>query len=149
MTGVQTCALPIFQAKLPDAKVVVRANGMMPKQPGSTLAVRENIIKEHRAAIVKLMELHIRATKLLLEDPKAAAPHVTKFIAKGLVDDKTILKAISSPSSNFVANPRDIIESTKYMSEFQYQYKIQAKKVNTDALFDTSIYDAAVSGMSK
>ena len=147
--GILEPILTIVASKLPDAKVIVRANGMMPKQPGSTLAVRENIIKEHRAAIVKLMELHIKATKLLLEDPNAAAPHVTKFIAKGLVDDKTILKAISSPSSNFVANPRDIIESTKYMSAFQYQYKIQSRKVNTDALFDTSIYDAAMSGMSK
>lgn len=147
--GILEPILTIVQTKLSDAKIVVRASGMMPKQPGSTLAVRENILKEHRAAIVKLMELHIKATKLLLEDPKAAAPYVTKFIAKGLVDDATILKAISSPSSNFVANPRDIIESTKYMSAFQYQYKIQSKKINTDALFDTSIYDAAISTMSK
>jgi NitT/TauT family transport system substrate-binding protein len=147
--GILEPILTIVETKLPDAKVVVRANGMMPKQPGSTLAVRENIIAQHRDAIVKLMELHIRATKLLLEEPDKAAPHVTKFIAEGLVDDATILKAISSPSSNFVANPRDIIQSTKYMSAFQVQYKIQSKKVNTDALFDTSIYDAAIAGMSK
>lgn len=147
--GILEPILTIVETKLPDAKIVVRANGMMPKQPGSTLAVRENVLKQHRGAIVKLMELHIKATKLLLDDPKAAAPHVTKFIAKGLVDEATILKAISSPSSNFVANPRDIIESTKYMSAFQLQYKIQARKVNTDALFDTSVYDAAVAGMSK
>jgi NitT/TauT family transport system substrate-binding protein len=147
--GILEPILTIVETKLPDAKVVVRANGMMPKQPGSTLAVRENVLAANRDAIIKLMELHIRATKLLLEDPKAAAPHVTKFIAQGLVDEGTILKAISSRSSNFVANPRDIIESTQYMSAFQHQYKIQAKKVNTDALFDTSIYDAAIARMSK
>ncbi|MDH3288369.1 MAG: ABC transporter substrate-binding protein [Betaproteobacteria bacterium] len=147
--GILEPILTIVASKLPDAKVVVRANGMMPRQPGSTLAARENIIEQHRAAIVKLVELHTRATKLLLEQPEKAAPHVTKFIAKGLVDEATILKAISSPSSNFRANPRDIIESTKYMSSFQYQYKIQSKKVNTDNLFDTTVYDAAIAGMSK
>ncbi len=142
--GILEPILTIVESKLPDAKVVVRANGMMPNQPGSTLAVREGVLAEHRDAIVKLMELHIRATKLLLEDPAKAAPHVLEFVAKGLVEEDVIQKAISSPSANFRANPRDIIESTTYMSQFQEEYQIQDKKVTTTDLFDTSVYDEAV-----
>ena len=142
--GILEPILTIVASKLPDAKVVVRADGMMPDQPGSTLAVREPVIEKNRDAIVKLMELHIRATKLLLENPEEAAPHVRDFVAKGLVDEAVILKAISSPSANFKSNPHDIVESTKYMSSFQQQYKIQKKKVTTKDLFDTSIHDEAV-----
>jgi len=145
--GILEPILTIVESKLSDAKVVVRADGMMPGQPGSTIAVRENVLAEHRDAIVKLMELHIKATNLLLKNPEQAAPHVKDFVAKGLVDEATILKAVSSPSSNFKANPRDIVESTRYMSTFQQEYKIQKKKVTTKDLFDTSIYDDAMANM--
>ena len=145
--GILEPILTIVESKLPDAKVVVRADGMMPGQPGSTIAVRETALQEHRDAIVKLMELHIKATKLLLDNPQQAAPYVRDFVAKGLVDEATILKAISSPSSNFKADPREIVEPTQYMSAFQQKYKIQKKKVTTKDLFDTSIYDDAMANL--
>lgn len=145
--GILEPVLSIVESKLPDAKVVVRADGMMPGQPGSTLAVRENVLAEHRDAIVKLMELHIRATKLLREQPELAAPHVTEFVAKGLVEEEIILKALSSPSANFTANPRDIVESTEYMSQFQAEQQIQKGKVATEEMFDLSVYDEAISKM--
>ncbi|NIO08842.1 MAG: ABC transporter substrate-binding protein, partial [Deltaproteobacteria bacterium] len=142
--GILEPILSIVESKLPDAKVVVRADGMMPGQPGSTLAVRESTIAKHHDAIIKLMELHIRATRLLLNDPKTAAPYVKDFVAKGLVDDGVILKAISSPSANFRSDPQDIVKSTEYMSSFQEKYKIQKKKVTTKDLFDTSIHREAM-----
>jgi NitT/TauT family transport system substrate-binding protein len=55
--GILEPILTIVESKLADAKVVVRANEMMPGQPGSTIAARENIIAEHRDALVKYMEL--------------------------------------------------------------------------------------------
>jgi NitT/TauT family transport system substrate-binding protein len=145
--GILEPILSIVESKLSDAKVIVRADGMMPGQPGSTIAVRENVLQEHRDAIVKLMELHIKATNLLLKNPQQAAPYVRDFVAKGLVDEATILKAISSPSANFKADPREIVEPTQYMSTFQQEYKIQKKKVPTKDLFDTSIYDDAMANL--
>jgi len=141
--GILEPILSIVESKLSDAKVVARAKDMMPGQPGSTLAVRETAIAQHREAIVKLMELHIRATKLLKEHPEQAAPHVASFVGKGLVEEDVILKALSSPSSNFRDNPADIIESTRYMQDFQQAHQIHAKKVTTEELFDVSIYKDA------
>ena len=145
--GILEPILTIVESKLPDAKVVARAKDMMPGQPGSTLAVREGVLKEHREAMIKLMELHIRATKLLIEEPEKAAPFVQEFVAKGLIDEATILKSISSPSANFLANPHEIIEPTKYMSAFQQEMGAQKGKVASDDLFDTSIYDEAIKRM--
>lgn len=141
--GILEPILTIVESKLQDAKVVVRADEMMPGQPGSTIAARENVIANHRNTLVKYMELHIKATKLLIEEPEKAAPFVAEFVSKGLIDVKTIQKSLQSPSSNFKADPSEIIEQTAYMAEFQKSEKIKTK-VSTDGLFDLTIYrDAA------
>ena len=143
--GILEPILTIVESKLPDAKVVVRAEEMMPGQPGSTIAAREKTIAKHREALVKYMELHIKATNLLINNPQKAAPFVTEFISKGLVDVDTILKSLQSPSSNFRSDPAGILEQTDYMAAFQKSEKIKTK-VSTDGLFDLSIYrDAAKS----
>ncbi len=72
---------------------------------------------------------------------------MTEFVAKGLVEEEIILKALSSPSANFTANPRDIVESTEYMSEFQAEQQVQKGKVATEEMFDLSVYDEAISKM--
>jgi NitT/TauT family transport system substrate-binding protein len=146
--GILEPILTIVESKLADAKVVVRANEMMPGQPGSTIAARENIIAEHRDALVKYMELHIKATKLLIDEPEKAAPHVADFVSKGLVKVDTIQKSLESPSSNFRANPADILEQTAYMADFQKSEKIKSK-VSTDGLFDLTIYEDAAKNVGK
>lgn len=147
--GILEPVVSIVKSKMKDAKVVAFAKDMMPNQPGSTIAVREPIIKKHRDAIVKYIELHIKATELLLKDPKAAAPHVKNFVAKGLVAEEIIYSAITSPSANFRSNPADIVESSAYMQKFQKDFKIHNKKVTTEQLFDTSIYKEAAAKMGK
>jgi NitT/TauT family transport system substrate-binding protein len=141
--GILEPILTIVESKLEGSKVIARASDMMNGQPGSTIAARENVIAEQRAAIVKLVELHIRATKLLKDDPAAAAVHVKNFVAKGLIDVGTIQKSLESPSSNFAADPNSILKETEYMANFQKAEKINTK-VSTDGLFDLTIYrDAA------
>ena len=141
--GILEPILTIVKSKLKGSKVVAGPSDMMPGQPGSTIAAREHVIAKHRATLVKLIKLHIKATELLKNDPAKAAPHVKNFIAKGLIDVKTIQMSLESPSSNFKANPNEILKETKYMHDFQKSEKIKTK-VSVDGLFDLSIYrDAA------
>jgi len=141
--GILEPTLTIVEEKLKDSKIVVRANEMMKGQPGSTVAVREEVLAKQRAAIVKFVELHIKATKLLKEHPEQAAKHVNDFIAKGLLEESTVLKALKSPSSNFAADPNEILAQTEYMANFQKSEKLNTK-VSTEGLFDLSVYkDAA------
>jgi NitT/TauT family transport system substrate-binding protein len=146
--GILEPILTIVESKLDGAKVVARATEMMNGQPGSTIAARENVIAEHRDALVKLVELHIKATELLMKDPTTAAPHVQGFIAKGLIDVETIQKSLVSPSSNFAADPSKILEQTEYMAKFQQTEKINTK-VSTDGLFDLTIYQDAAKNLGK
>jgi NitT/TauT family transport system substrate-binding protein len=141
--GILEPILTIVESKLDDAKVVARAAEMMPNQPGSTIAVREKVLAEHRDAIVKFVELHVRATELLLNEPEKAAPFVNEFVSKGLVETDIILKALKSPSSNFRADPESILESTQYMHDFQKSKEIRTD-VAVDGLFDLSVYKDAI-----
>jgi NitT/TauT family transport system substrate-binding protein len=146
--GILEPILTIVESKLKGAKVVARATDMMNGQPGSTIAAREHVIAEHRDALVKLVELHIKATELLKNDPAAAAPHVKDFVAKGLIDVETIQKSLESPSSNFAADPNEILQQTEYMANFQKSEKINTK-VSTDGLFDLTIYRDAAKNLGK
>ncbi|MDD9878877.1 MAG: ABC transporter substrate-binding protein, partial [Magnetovibrio sp.] len=94
--GILEPILTIVEEKLKGAKVVARAAEMMPGQPGSTIAVRENVLAKHRDAMVKLMELHIKATEILKTHPEEVAKQVRNFVAKGLVKEDVILQALKS-----------------------------------------------------
>ncbi len=144
--GILEPILTIVEDKLADAKVVARAAEMMPGQPGSTIAVREEVLAEHRDAIVKYVELHIRATEFLQNEPEKAAPFVKDFIAKGLLEDEIVLKALKSPSSNFRSSPEEILDATQYMHDFQKSEQIKTN-VSVDGLFDLTVYRDAEAAM--
>ncbi len=124
-----------------SAKVIVRGGDMLPNQPGAVLAAREAVLKEHPQAMRKLLELHIRATQVLEEDPERAAPHVREFVGKRLVPLATVEAALKSPSSNYLSDPHEIIDATRVMRDFQTQNGTLRKSVDIEALFDTQLYD--------
>lgn len=146
--GILEPILTIVESKLKGSKVVASAKEMMPGHPGATIAVRESVLAKHRDAIVKLVELHIKATNLLKTNPEKAAPYVKNFVAKGLLSKSIVLKALKSPSSNFTASPEQIQPGTNYMHDFQQSHKIKTK-VSIDGLFDLSAFKEAKARLRK
>jgi NitT/TauT family transport system substrate-binding protein len=138
--------LTIVEQRVPDARVIVRGDEMLPNQPGAVVAVREELLETDRAAVLKLVELHLRATELIEQDPDLAAEHVHAFVGKGLVPVDLLQQAMRSPSSNFVADPNAIIEATRTMHDFQLEAGIIAQPVPLDELFDTSLFDEVKGG---
>ncbi|MEO1853767.1 ABC transporter substrate-binding protein [Chromohalobacter sp.] len=136
--------LSVVQQRDPDARVVARGNDMLPHQPGAVLAVREAVLEEHPEAIQALVAQHVRATEMLENDPAQAAPYVREFVGKRLIDEETVTAALSSPSSNYLADPHMIIDATRTMADFQRRIGTLKKPVDVDALFDTSVYDAVM-----
>lgn len=141
--------LTVVQQRDDSARVVVRGADMLSNQPGAVLAVRESTLAEHPEAIERLVALHIRAVEMLEDDPERAAPHVREFVGKRLIDLETVETALASPSSNYLADPHAVIEGTRAMAEFQSRIGTLKKEVDIDALFDTSVYDAAVQNVDK
>lgn len=138
--------LTLTQARLPDARIVAKAGTMFPKQPGAVLVVTEAAIARDRAAIAALVRLHIRATAFIKANPDRTAAHVTAAIGKGLVEPAVMRTALTSDASNFIDDPRAIVESTKRMQAFQQGLGQITDPVDVDALFDFSFYDAAKAG---
>jgi NitT/TauT family transport system substrate-binding protein len=136
--------LTIVQERDPTAQIVAPAAAMLPRQPGAVVAVREAAIAANRAAVAKLVELHVKATQFSKAEPEKTAQHVTAFVGKGLVDPSIIAKALRSPSTNLVADPHIIVESTRLLQDFQQSLGVQIKPVNLDELFDHSFYNAVV-----
>jgi len=133
----------IITDRLPDAKIVARGGEMLQNQPGAVVAVREGVIAEHPEAVAKLVELHVRATRLINDNPALAAKHIHAFLGQGLIPVETIEKALQSSISNFVADPAQIVPATKVMHDFSAEIGTLKKPVPLDELFDTSFYDKA------
>jgi NitT/TauT family transport system substrate-binding protein len=133
----------VITDRLPDAKIVAKGGEMLANQPGAVVAVREDVIAEHRDAAQKLVDLHVRATKLINDDPDRAARHIHAFLGQGLIAEETIQRAVRSAISNFVADPHQIRPATKVMHDFSAEIGTLKKPVPLDELFDTSFYDAA------
>lgn len=136
----------IIRERLDETYMIAQGGQMLPNQPGAVVAVREIVIAEKRDAVAKLVALHIRATKLINEDPKRAAKHVHAFLGQGLVPLETFEKALTSSISNFVDDPRAIIPATKVMHDFSAELGTLKKPVPLDQLFDSSFYEAATAG---
>ena len=134
--------LTVVQERVPDARILVRGDQMFPNLPGAVVAVSENALAHKRAAILRLLRLHIRATQLLREDPATAAGDVAPFIDPG-VSSATIERAVRSPISRFVSDPRPIIGATATMDEFAVKIGVAARSVAVEQLVDPSLYDEA------
>lgn len=136
--------LTTVQERDDSARVVARADQMLPGQPGAVMAARERALADHPEAMRALMALHLRATAMLLEDPARAAPHVREFVGKRLIGLDTVEAALRSPFSNYLADPHAILEATRTMHDFQADQGTLKKRVDLDTLFDTSLHDAVV-----
>ena len=135
--------LTIVQEREPDTRILTRADAMFPGQPGAVLAVRNELVEEHPEAVQRLVDLHVRATDFLQKNIAASAEHIVEFIGAGLVETSTIEQALRSPSTNYMADPREIIGPTQRMHDFQLETGSLAERVNLDELFVTGFYEQA------
>jgi NitT/TauT family transport system substrate-binding protein len=136
--------LTIVQERDPSTQILTRASQMFPGQPGAVLAVRSQLIEEQPEAVQRLVELHVRATEFLKTNISASAAHAVEFIGAGLVEPQIIERALQSPSTNYMADPRQIIEPTQRMHDFQLETGSLAAPVDLEVLFNTMFYENAV-----
>ncbi|NNM74321.1 ABC transporter substrate-binding protein [Enterovirga aerilata] len=136
-------ALTIVQGRNPNIKLVATGGQMFPSQPGTVVAVTPAFAKAHPEKVQGLVDALVKADKLLKERPDEAAPLVEAALGKGIVDLATIRKALTSPASRFVADPRAIVEATAKMQDFQVSIGTLDKAAPLDGLFDPSFYEKA------
>ena len=127
----------------PKLKTVISARDMFPNIPGVVFAVSRRMIAERRDDVQALVNLVIRATGLIKAKPEEAAPYVAKILGGGLVEPDVMRRAMISRAVEYVVDPRDIMQSTKAMLEYQASIGDFATAPPVEGLFDLSFYDAA------
>ncbi len=124
----------------PRIKIVALGGDMFPDQPGTVVAVAGAFAQKNPAAVQALVDAIVKATEIIQKEPKRAAPHIEAALGKGIVDTATIEKALASPASSFVADPRTIMEATAKMQTYQVSIGTLDKDVPLDGLFDPSYF---------
>ncbi|WP_375459121.1 ABC transporter substrate-binding protein [uncultured Enterovirga sp.] len=142
-------ALTIVQGRNPNIKLVATGGQMFPSQPGTVVAVTPAFLAAQPAAVQSLVDGLVRADALLKEKPAEAAPFVEAALGKGIVDAATITKALTSPASRFVADPRVIIEATAKMQAYQVSIGTLDKEAPLEGLFEPRFYEQAVRAAKK
>ena len=137
-------ALTLVSERDPTARVLVRGAAMFPGQPGAVLAVTSALIARDRAAVQRLVDLHVRATRLLHADPHRAASDLEKTMGKGLLTEATLFKAVTSPSMNPIADPRKIQAATVKLAAYQARLDRMAPVKDVAGMFDPSFYLRAI-----
>jgi NitT/TauT family transport system substrate-binding protein len=136
-------ALTIVQSRNPTIKLVATGGQMFPSQPGTVVAVTPAFLEKHPAAVQSLVDALVRADKLLKDKPADAATFVEAALGKGIVDAATIGKALTSPASRFIADPRAIVDATAKMQAYQVSIGTLDKEAPLEGLFEPRFYDKA------
>jgi NitT/TauT family transport system substrate-binding protein len=130
----------IVTTRDPRIKIVALGGEMFPNQPGTVVAVSGAYLTKNPQGVQAIVDSVVKAIDLIQKDPKRAAPHIEAALGKGIVDVSIILKALASPATKFVADPRVITQATQQMQTYQVSIGTLEKDVPLDGLFDPSFF---------
>ncbi len=142
-------ALTIVQNRDPKIKLVALGGEMFPEQPGTVVGVSGAFLSKNPEAVQKLVTALVRATDLLKADSARVAPHVEAALGKGITDLATIQKALASPASRFVADPRAIVDATQKMQAYQASIGTLDKEVPLEGLFEPRFFERAATAATR
>lgn len=123
---------------------LVYSEEILPGQPGAVLFVRQEVLDRYPEAVERLVELHIRATRLLREDLEEAARILSRRIGPDVLPEDLAREALTSPAVNYVANPRAVVEGTQVLMGFMVQIGRLKGVHGLDEVFDFRFYDRVV-----
>jgi NitT/TauT family transport system substrate-binding protein len=139
-------ALTIVRKQNPAIKLIATGAEMFPNFPGVVVAVLGSFADKNPKAVESLVRVVVKATALLHDDPKQAAPFVSAAFGKGLVPEDILLEAIKSPQTQFTSDPRRIVDSTAKLQDYQIKLGALDRPIPLDGLFAISVYDRALAG---
>jgi NitT/TauT family transport system substrate-binding protein len=137
-------AVAIVTGRNPAIRLVALGGEMFPSQPGTVLALTGAFLEKNAAASQGLVTAMVRAIALIQKEPDRVAPAIEAALGKGLVDTSTIRRALASPATKFVADPRAVVEPTAAMQRYQVKLGALDKEYPLDGLFDPRLYERAV-----
>jgi NitT/TauT family transport system substrate-binding protein len=144
--SVREPAVSIVQARNPGVRLLATGDEVFPGQPGTVVAVSGAFAVKNPDAIQAIVTGVVRAIALAQTSPDRVVPHVEAALGKGIVDAATIKRALASPATKFLADPRAIVEPARAMQAYQMKLGSLEKELPFEGLFDSRFYERAMQG---
>jgi len=122
------------------------AGEIMPGQPGAVLQPSQQLIDDNPDLVRELVDIHVRATGFIHENRTRAAEMASQVIGSDVLSAEVATKAINSPASNFISNPKRIVDKSLVYNDFHQQLGSVDTDLSEADVFDHSFYDEVSSG---
>jgi len=122
------------------------AGEIMPGQPGAVLQPSQSLVDDAPEFVQQLVDIHVRATEFIHENREQAAEMASAVVGSDILSPEVATKAINSPASNFISNPRRIVEKSLVYNGFHQQLGSVDADLSESDVFDHSFYEEASSG---
>lgn len=133
----------------PRIKRIVNSPDMFPNIPGVVVAASGELLKTRPEAAERFVALFQRATEIVRDDPKKAAPFVLAALGGDLVSEATIARALVSPAVSFVNDPSTIRKATEELLSYQVELGDFQKAPEIQGLFNQEVYERGIRLVAK
>ncbi len=116
------------------------ASEFMEGQPAAVVLMSD-AVRDHDVG-TEFLEQHVKATELINDRPDRAAADASAVIGERTLPVERARKALDSPLSNFVTDPREIENGTKIFAEYAAELGKTDAKLSTSDVFDYSLYES-------
>jgi NitT/TauT family transport system substrate-binding protein len=122
------------------------ASEIMPGQPGAVLQPSQALVDENPDLVRRLVEIHVRATEFIHENRDRAAEMASAVVGSDILPTGVATRAINSPASNFISDPRRIVEKSLIYNDVHQQLGSVDTDLSEGDVFDHSFYDEVGDG---
>ncbi len=123
---------------------LAKAEELLPSLPVIAAATSNTYMQKHPEIVTKMAALQVRASNFIRQNPAQAAKDFNAVTGKGLLDEKTLEKAIRNVANYFVSDPTIIIEATKAKHDIMFAVGSFDQRVDVESMFNTHFYDEAL-----
>jgi len=130
----------VLESKDAPFRRVARTGDFLSGAPGGIMFMHDRLWNDHPDVAKDVLRQHIRATKLINEQPAEAARAVSQAVGDRL-SKQVAERAIRSEVSNYISDPRAITDGTEVCIEQMHSLGQIEEQVTTDTIFEPSLYE--------
>jgi NitT/TauT family transport system substrate-binding protein len=130
----------MLEARNAPFQRITHTGDFMQGSPGGITFMHDRLWDENPGVAKNVLRAHTRATDLINEQPAEAANAVSSAFGDRL-STKLAERAIRSPVSNYVTDPRSITAGTDRCIERMHALGQLSERVPTDTIFEPSLYE--------
>ncbi|MGM0372300.1 MAG: ABC transporter substrate-binding protein [Halobacteriota archaeon] len=117
----------------------------LPGEPAGVTVVRDEFARDHPDVVDAFVEEHVAATEFIHGNAGRAAEYMTStYGGESALDEQIARKAIERPATEYVSDPRAVVEGTAVLARYAGQLGKTDTTIDTDRIFETDHYDRVV-----